>query len=122
MSDFEITVETRYIEKESDPQNQRYVFAYTITINNLSSQPARLLNRRWTITSASGDAQQVSGPGVVGRQPRIEPGAFFRYSSAAILETPVGSMQGAYEFQRDDESLFEVEIPAFSLFVPSMVH
>ena len=122
MNAIEVTVETRYIQRESAPEQDRYVFAYTITIANHSDEPARLLNRTWEITDASGEVEHVHGPGVVGRQPRIQPGEAFRYTSAAVLETPVGSMQGSYEFQRDDESCFDVSIPVFSLFMPNVVH
>jgi len=78
--------------------------------------------RQWIITDGQGDVQEVAGPGVVGKQPRIEPGMAFRYTSASVLATPVGSMQGEYEFQRDDGDRFVVPIPAFSLAVPNMVH
>lgn len=122
MSGFKIDVETRYIEKESDASQPRYVFAYTITISNQGERAGQLLNRQWIITDGQGDVQEVAGPGVVGKQPRIEPGMAFRYTSASVLATPVGSMQGEYEFQRDDGDLFVVPIPAFSLAVPNMVH
>ena len=122
MSRFEISVQTRYLDKESNPEQERYVFAYTITIENVGDAAARLLNRHWRITDGKGEEQEVFGPGVVGKQPRIEPGHSFRYTSAAALATPVGSMHGHYEFQEDDQTLFEVEIPAFSLAVPNIVH
>ena len=117
-----ITTEPRYIEKESDPDNNRYVFAYTITIANHTHATAQLLNRHWLVTNGAGEVQEVAGPGVVGKQPHIAPGEAFRYTSAAVLETPVGSMAGHYEFQRPDGSLFEVAIPIFSLSVPNIVH
>jgi len=122
MSGFEVEVETQYIEKESDSSLPRYVFAYTITISNHGETVGQLLNRQWTITDAQGDVQEVTGPGVVGKQPHIEPGMAFRYTSACVLATPVGSMQGEYEFQRDDGNLFVVPIPVFSLSVPNLVH
>ncbi len=118
----EIDVEARYIERESDPDNERFVFAYTITIVNRGERTAQLLNRHWHITNAHGEVQEVKGPGVVGKQPHVEPGAAFRYTSAAILETPVGSMHGSYEFERDDGARFDAPIAAFSLSVPNMVH
>jgi ApaG protein len=121
MSDgFNIDVEVRYIERESDPEADRYVFAYTITISNRSDRSAQLMNRYWRITNAEGRAQEVEGPGVVGKQPVIEPGQSFRYTSAAVLETPVGSMEGHYEFSGDED--FIVPIPAFSLSLPKLVH
>jgi len=122
VSGFDIQVQTAYIEGESNPEQDRYVFAYTITIANRGTTPAQLLNRYWRITNARGEVEEVRGPGVVGEQPRILPGTAFRYTSAAVLATPVGAMQGAYEFQRDDGSLFDVPIVPFSLSVPNMVH
>jgi len=122
MKEIDIRVETRYVERESDPARERYVFAYTITITNEGERPARLMNRHWVITNAQGRVEEVDGPGVVGRQPRLEPGEAFRYTSAAILATPVGSMHGHYEFERDDGTTFLAPIPAFSLQVAGLVH
>ena len=118
---FDIAVEVRYIAKESDPDNRRYVFAYTITIENRGSESARLMNRYWRITNGEGQVQEVEGPGVVGKQPCIDAGKAFRYTSAAILETPVGTMEGHYSFARD-EGTFDVDIPVFSLSMPNAVH
>jgi ApaG protein len=120
MTDFRINVEVRYIEGESDPEKSRFVFAYTITIENRGAVAAQLMNRYWRITNADGAIQEVTGAGVVGKQPVIEPGAAFRYTSAAILETPVGSMEGHYEFA--GETAFTIPIPAFSLSQPNVVH
>jgi ApaG protein len=122
MSNFAIAVQSRYIEKESDPSANRYVFAYTITIRNDGGDAGQLLNRHWWVTDGQGDVQEVQGPGVVGQQPRISPGESFRYTSAALISTPVGAMHGHYEFQRDDGETFLVQIPAFSLCIPSLVH
>jgi ApaG protein len=122
VSGIQIDVETRFVEAESDPARDRYVFAYTITISNHGDSAGQLLNRHWYVTDAGNQVQEVQGAGVVGEQPRIEPGKAFRYTSAAVIETPVGSMHGHYEFQRDDQHLFEVPIPAFSLSVPNLVH
>lgn len=121
-TDFAVEVESRYVERESDPAGDRYVFAYTITIRNNGEAAGQLMNRHWWVTDGQGDVQEVQGPGVVGQQPRIPPGESFRYTSAALISTPVGAMHGHYEFQRDDGEPFEVEIPAFSLCVPAMVH
>ena len=121
-SGIEVQVEVRYIERESDPENERFVFAYTITISNVGAEPAQLLNRYWRITNGEGKVEEVTGPGVVGKQPRIPPEQSFRYTSAAIIETPVGSMEGHYEFQRDSGETFLVPIPAFSLSQPNVVH
>jgi ApaG protein len=122
MSDFAIEVQSRYVEKESDPAADRYVFAYTITIRNEGDAAGQLLNRHWWVTDGQGDVQEVQGPGVVGQQPRIPPGESFRYTSAALISTPVGAMHGCYEFCRDGGELFDVTIPAFSLCIPSLVH
>ncbi len=122
MSGIEISVETRYVERESEPDRDRYVFAYTITISNLGTEAGQLLDRHWYITDGQGDVQEVEGPGVVGQQPRIPPGQAFRYTSAAVLGTPVGAMHGSYGFQRDDGTRFDVPIPAFSLGISGMVH
>ena len=117
-----ITVKSRHLPQESDPSAQRYVFAYTITIENNSNEASQLLNRHWIITDGQGDIEEVQGPGVVGQQPRIQPGEGFRYSSGAILNTPVGVMQGKYEFVTDAGHHFDVEIPQFSLAVSALVH
>lgn len=122
MSDITIEVETRYIGRESDPDQRRFVFAYTITITNAGDAPAQLLNRHWWITDGNGHVEEVEGPGVVGKQPRIPPGQAFRYTSGCILTTPVGTMHGHYEFQRDDGERFLAQIPAFALVLPTMVH
>lgn len=119
---FEVAVECRYVEGESEPAGDRYVFAYTITIRNQGDAAGQLRNRHWWVTDGQGHVQEVEGPGVVGQQPRIPPGDSFRYTSAALITTPVGAMHGHYEFQRDDGQQFLVEIPPFSLCIPTMVH
>ena len=85
---------TSYLEHQSEPTAGRYVFSYTITIRNSGDNAARLLTRHWVITDANGKVQEVHGEGVVGEQPHLEPGEYFRYTSAAMIETPVGVMQG----------------------------
>ena len=119
---FKVTVEPAYVPSESDPATNRYVFAYTIMIENTGERPARLMRRRWLITNGNGEKQEVQGPGVAGRPPRLIPGERFRYTSAAVLETAVGAMQGHYEFRADDGVEFRVSIPVFSLAVPNIVH
>ena len=119
---FEVGVEVRFIERESDAEAARFVFAYTITISNTGDLPATLMNRYWRITDGEGRVEEVAGPGVVGKQPRITPGEAFRYTSAAVLTTPVGSMEGHYEFVTDDGSDFLVPIAPFSLSRPNVVH
>ena len=117
-----IKVATNYVDEHSEPDVDRYVFAYTISIENLSDVPAQLLSRHWVITDANGKVQEVRGDGVVGEQPRLAPGETYRYSSGAVLETPVGAMQGSYRMQTDDGSDFDAPIPPFTLAVPGVLH
>ena len=118
----DISVEVKYLKQESDPVKGSYAFAYTITIENNTKRWCQLLNRHWVITDAEGRTEEVQGEGVVGEQPELNPGQGFRYSSYSIIETPVGSMHGIYEFQEKDGTRFEVPIPAFSLSQVELVH
>jgi len=113
---------TDYLENQSEPAADRYVFSYTITIRNSGDNPARLLGRHWVITDANGKVQEVHGEGVVGEQPHLEPGESFRYTSAAMIETPVGFMRGEYRMLSDAGEPFDAEIPAFTLAVPRTLH
>jgi ApaG protein len=117
-----VDVSTNYVEDQSNPGESRYVFSYTITIRNEGTQPARLLARHWLITDANGKVQEVVGEGVVGEQPHLQPGQGFRYSSGAILETPVGSMQGRYRMMADDGEQFDAPIAPFRLAMPGVLH
>ena len=117
-----IEVDTSYIEHQSEPGDNRYVFSYTITIRNEGEVPARLMTRHWVITDANGKVQEVRGDGVVGEQPHLKPGQGFRYSSGAILETPVGAMYGSYQMQADDGHSFDAPIAPFTLAVPHALH
>jgi ApaG protein len=117
-----VEVETSYLEEQSDPKEHRYVFSYTITIRNDGSVPAKLLTRHWIITDANGKVQEVRGDGVVGEQPHLEPGQGFRYSSGAVIETPVGAMQGSYRMVGDDGLAFDAPIPPFRLAIPGVLH
>lgn len=117
-----IEVETSYLDEQSEPRDRRYVFSYTITIRNDGEVPAKLLTRHWIITDANGRVQEVRGDGVVGEQPHLEPGQGFRYSSAAVIETPVGTMHGSYQMLADDGSQFDAPIAAFRLAMPGMLH
>lgn len=117
-----ITVETTYIEQQSEPSNDRYVFAYTITIANAGLTAAQLISRHWIITDAKSHTQEVRGDGVVGEQPHLGPGESFTYTSGAMIETPVGTMHGSYQMLSDDGSAFDVEIPAFRLSIPNVLH
>jgi ApaG protein len=119
-----ITVEVRraYLKDQSDAQENRYVFSYTITIRNEGSMGAKLLMRHWHITDSNGRVQEVRGEGVVGEQPHLAPGTGFRYSSGCVLETPVGVMQGSYQFVDDTGQDFLAPIAPFRLAVPGVMH
>jgi ApaG protein len=118
----QVDVETAYLEEQSEPAEHRFVFAYTITLRNAGQVPAKLLTRHWIITDANGRVQEVRGDGVVGEQPYLKPGQGFRYSSGAVLETPVGTMQGSYQMIADDGAQFDAPIAAFRLAMPGMLH
>jgi ApaG protein len=116
-----VEVETTYLAEQSDPTERRYVFSYTITIRNEGQVPARLLTRHWIITDANGKVQEVRGDGVVGEQPHLKPGQGFRYSSGAVIETPVGAMQGSYQMLADDGHRFDTPIHPFRLAMPGVL-
>jgi ApaG protein len=118
----EVAVRTAFVPAQSSPENNRYVFAYTITITNSGTVPAKLLTRHWVITDANEKTQEVRGEGVVGEQPYLVPGMSFEYTSGTILETPVGVMRGTYQMVADDGTRFDAEIPAFTLSVPRTLH
>jgi ApaG protein len=117
-----ISVHTAYLPEQSEPDAERFVFSYTITIRNDGDGPARLLKRHWVITDANGEVQEVRGEGVVGEQPYLRPGESFRYTSGTVLATPVGSMEGEYEMVADNGERFLAPIAAFSLSVPRTLH
>jgi len=117
-----VEVTTRYIEAESDPDSERYIFAYTITITNRGEMPAKLLTRHWIINDANNKIQEVRGKGVVGEQPYLKSGESFKYTSGTMLETPVGSMQGSFQMVADDEHHFDAVVDPFSLAMPGMLH
>ena len=116
-----VDVDTSYLAEQSNPKDRRFVFSYTITIRNEGSKPARLLTRHWIITDSNGKVQEVRGEGVVGEQPYLKPGQRFRYSSGAVLETPVGAMQGSYQMVADDGERFDAPIAPFRLAMPGIV-
>jgi len=118
----DVSVKTTYVPAQSAPDSNRYVFAYTVTITNSGSVPAKLLARHWVITDANEKTQEVRGEGVVGEQPYLIPGMSFEYTSGTILETPVGVMRGSYQMVADDGTRFDAEIPAFTLSVPRTLH
>lgn len=117
-----VGVKASYLEQESDPEKARFLFAYKITIKNSGELAARLLSRYWKITGGDGHEQEVEGDGVVGQHPYLTPEQEFTYTSAAMLDTPVGMMQGHYKMVNDDGERFEVTIPPFTLAVPKTLH
>jgi ApaG protein len=121
---YEIAVSAvpQYIPDQSDPENERYVFAYTITIENVGSVPAQLISRHWIITDASDEVQEVRGLGVVGQQPLLKPGEKFEYTSGCQLDTPVGTMRGTYQMTAEDGTQFEAVIAEFTLAIPRVLH
>lgn len=112
---------TSYIPEQSDPSNQKFVWAYEITILNGSEEIIQLLNRCWKITEMTGKVEEITGPGVVGLQPLIKPGKRFTYSSFCQLTTPQGTMEGYFEMQNLDEVHFNATIPKFILSAPSAI-
>ena len=117
-----VHVDTQYVAHQSVPQERRYVFAYTVTIHNEGDEVAQLISRHWIITDANGEISEVEGEGVVGEKPTLRPGEGFRYTSGAILETPVGSMRGTYHLLDGRGQPFEAPIGAFTLAVPGVLH
>jgi ApaG protein len=118
----DVRVSSSYIPDQSDPEEQRYVFSYTITITNQGSIPAQLVTRHWIITDANNRVQEVRGRGVVGEQPTLEPGESFQYTSGTVIATPVGTMQGSYQMVAGDGARFDADIPSFILSVPRVLH
>ena len=120
--DIRVDVVTSYVEEQSNPGDGRFVFSYTITIRNEGEVPAKLLTRHWIITDANGKVQEVRGSGVVGEQPHLQPGQTFRYTSGAVIETPVGAMHGSYQMLGDDGAKFDAPIPPFRLAMPGVLN
>ena len=119
--DIEVVVEPFYLEEQSDPDDDRYVWGYRVVISNNSGIAVRLVNRYWNITDQNGQIDEVSGPGVVGEQPRLSPGDTYEYSSGCPLDTPSGLMFGHYQMETDEGEMFDVDIPAFSLDSPGLL-
>jgi ApaG protein len=117
-----VEVQTAYLGEQSDPSDNRYVFAYTITIRNEGRRSARLVTRHWLITDSNGKKQEVRGDGVVGEKPYLKPGEGFRYSSGAVIETPVGTMQGSYRMLTDEGDQFDAAIAPFRLAMPGILN
>jgi ApaG protein len=117
-----VHVQSQYVASQSSPDDERYVFAYTITIRNLGRSSVQLLGRYWLITNGNGRETEVQGEGVVGEQPLIAPGNEFQYTSGAVIETPMGTMQGHYVMVDVQGDTFHVEIPVFRLAIQTHIH
>jgi len=120
--DIQIEVRTRYLLEQSDPEADRYAFAYTVEISNRSNEAVKLLHRYWHITDDNEKVEEVRGDGVIGQQPEILPGQTFHYTSGAVIETQFGSMRGDYEMQNANGEKFKAQIPPFLLAPPLAVH
>ena len=117
-----ISTVTDFVEQQSDQDNNRYVFAYTITIENISEATIQLISRHWIIQDANLKTEEVHGDGVVGEQPFINPGESYTYSSGAVLKTEMGTMEGRYFMLSNNQDELEVAIPKFVLSVPRTLH
>ena len=118
----EVSPMPQFIPEQSDPENDRYIFAYTITIRNIGEVPAQLVSRHWIITDGNNEIQEVRGLGVVGKQPLLQPGESFQYTSGSSLTTPIGTMKDTYQMVAEDGTHFEAEIPEFVLATPRALH
>ncbi len=117
-----VHVQSQYVASQSSPEDDRYVFAYTITLRNIGRANVQLLSRYWLITNGNGRETEVQGEGVVGEQPHIAAGGEFQYTSGAVLETPMGTMQGHYVMIDEQGETFHVEIPVFRLAISTHIH
>ncbi len=118
----DVSVVTRFLAEQSQPEQQRFAFAYTVTVRNNGQIPARLLSRHWVITDGDGRVEEVRGAGVIGQQPLIAAGESHTYSSGTVMATTVGNMQGSYQMQAEDGKQFEAVIAPFRLAVPGALH
>lgn len=121
-TDIQIFIETDFLEDQSNHNDDRFVFTYTVTIENTGVSPTQLVSRRWIITDSNGKVEEVQGEGVIGEQPVIRPGEAFSYTSGAVLETDVGIMTGTYHMIGEDGQSFDASIPEFVLSVPRTLH
>jgi ApaG protein len=119
---FSVSVETAYLQDQSNPEDNKYAFAYTVTIRNMGNIAAQLISRHWIITDANNHVQEVKGLGVIGAQPLLQPNQQFEYTSGTLLATPVGSMRGTYKIVAEDGTLFDAVIESFTLAVPKMLN
>jgi ApaG protein len=112
----------QFIADQSDPATERYVFAYTITIENVGTVPAQLISRHWIITDGNSRTQEVRGLGVIGQQPLLNPGETFEYTSGCQLDTSVGTMRGSFQMTAEDGTQFDAIIAEFTLSIPRVLH
>ena len=122
LHNIDVSVDSTFMDSQSDEDSNRFVFAYTVTIHNTGLIPAKLMTRHWIITDSNGKKQEVKGEGVVGEQPYLRPGEAFQYTSGTMLETPVGTMHGSYQMIADDGTKFDAKINAFTLAAPRVLH
>ncbi len=122
MQFIEVNVKSEFIEQQSSPEKEDYVFSYTVTIANQGPKKAKLLSRHWIITDGEGQTYEVKGDGVVGKQPALNPGECFEYTSGARLKTPIGFMHGSYQMIDQDGEMFDANIEPFRLYDPKMVN
>jgi ApaG protein len=120
--EFTMNTQTLFVDDQSDIENSRYVFAYTVTITNTGTVAAQLISRHWVITDANNQIQEVRGLGVVGEQPLLQPGEKFEYTSSTLINTPVGTMHGSYHMTAEDGTQFDSAIPSFTLSMPRVLH
>lgn len=120
--EFSVSVQPRFQPEQSDPERDRYLFAYTVTVRNTGDVAAQLISRHWIITDGEGKVHEVRGLGVVGEQPLLAPGEVFEYTSGCPLETPVGTMRGSYQCVAADGTRFDAPIPEFVLSMPRALH
>ena len=120
--DITVSAQASYVPEQSNADEERYVFAYTITITNTGSVAARLVSRHWIITDSDDKVQEVRGAGVVGEQPLLQPQESFEYTSGAAIATPVGTMRGSYQMVAEDGNRFDAPIPEFMLSMPRVLH
>jgi ApaG protein len=119
---FSISVRPQFVPEHSRPDEDKFLFAYTVTIRNTGDVAAQLISRHWIITDANNKVEEVQGPGVVGEQPVLKPGEAFEYTSGCPIATPVGSMRGSYQCVAEDGTRFEAPIPEFLLSMPRTLH
>ena len=117
-----VEVESRYVPERSRPERDFHFFVYTVRISNEGPRAVKLLSRHWVITDAEGQVQEVQGLGVVGEQPRLQPGGSFEYTSACPLPTAIGTMHGTYEMEDEAGERFEAQIAAFTLAQVGALH